>query len=60
MIAVGTEGGGALAEWAEDVLYLPRCGRLAHLILEVVPLQFLAYHMAEFDGTHVDQYRNLA
>jgi glucosamine--fructose-6-phosphate aminotransferase (isomerizing) len=60
MIAVGTEGDGVLAGKAEDVLYLPPCGRYTLPILEVVPLQLLAYHMAVIKGTDVDQPRNLA
>jgi glutamine---fructose-6-phosphate transaminase (isomerizing) len=60
VIAVGTEGDGALAEKAEDILFLPPCGGYARPILEVVPLQLLAYHMAVLKGTDVDQPRNLA
>ncbi len=60
VIAVGTEGDASLADKAEDVLYLPPCGRYARPILEVVPLQLLAYHMAVLKGTDVDQPRNLA
>jgi glucosamine--fructose-6-phosphate aminotransferase (isomerizing) len=60
VIAVGTEGDLHLAEKAEDVLYLPHCGRYARPMLEVVPLQLLAYHMAVLKGTDVDQPRNLA
>ncbi|HAM34096.1 MAG TPA: glutamine--fructose-6-phosphate transaminase (isomerizing) [Deltaproteobacteria bacterium] len=60
VIAVGTEGDGVLAGKAEDVLYLPPCGRYTLPFLEVVPLQFLAYHMAVIKGTDVDQPRNLA
>jgi glucosamine--fructose-6-phosphate aminotransferase (isomerizing) len=60
VIAVATEGDDALAGKAEDVLFLPACGRYALPILEVVPLQLLAYHMAVLKGTDVDQPRNLA
>jgi glucosamine--fructose-6-phosphate aminotransferase (isomerizing) len=60
VIAVGTKGDGALAEKAEDILFLPPCGSYARPILEVVPLQLLAYHMAVLKGTDVDQPRNLA
>ena len=60
MIAVGTEGDDVLKGKTEDVLYLPSCGRYARPILEVVPLQLLAYHMAVLKGTDVDQPRNLA
>jgi glucosamine--fructose-6-phosphate aminotransferase (isomerizing) len=37
----------------------PACALLAPLIA-VVPLQLLAYHMADLRGTDVDQPRNLA
>ena len=60
IIAVGTEGDADLFDKAEDVLFLPPCGELARPILEVVPLQLLAYHMAVLKGTDVDQPRNLA
>ncbi len=60
VIGVGTEGDVELAEKSEDVLFLPSCGRFARPILEVVPLQLLAYHMALLKGTDVDQPRNLA
>ncbi|MGA7106066.1 MAG: glutamine--fructose-6-phosphate transaminase (isomerizing) [Candidatus Deferrimicrobiaceae bacterium] len=60
ILAVGTEGDRELAEKAEDVFSLPPCGGLALPILEVVPLQLLAYHMAVLKGTDVDQPRNLA
>jgi len=60
IIAVGTEGDTELAGKAEDVFLLSPCGELARPILEVVPLQLLAYHMAVLKGTDVDQPRNLA
>ena len=60
VIAVGTEGDSGLSQKAEDIFFLPPCGHLARPILEVVPLQLLAYHMAVLKGTDVDQPRNLA
>ena len=60
VIGVGTEGDAELAEKSEDALFLPPCGRFVRPILEVVPLQLLAYHMAVLKGTDVDQPRNLA
>jgi glucosamine--fructose-6-phosphate aminotransferase (isomerizing) len=60
VVAVGTEGDEELSAKAEDVLLLPPCGELARPILEVVPLQLLAYHVAVLKGTDVDQPRNLA
>jgi glucosamine--fructose-6-phosphate aminotransferase (isomerizing) len=60
VIAVGTEGDLVLKEKAEEVFAIPECGQLARPIVEVVPLQLLAYHMAVLKGTDVDQPRNLA
>jgi glucosamine--fructose-6-phosphate aminotransferase (isomerizing) len=60
VIAIGTEVDLAQAEKAEEVFYLPECGMFARPIVEVVPLQLLAYHMAMLKGTDVDQPRNLA
>jgi glucosamine--fructose-6-phosphate aminotransferase (isomerizing) len=60
VIAVVTEGDITLPEKAEDHFILPACGKYARPILEVVPLQLLAYHMAVLKGTDVDQPRNLA
>ena len=60
IIAVGTEGDAEVARSAESTFFLPPCGELARPILEVVPLQLLAYHMAVLKGTDVDQPRNLA
>jgi len=60
VIAVGTEGDDILKGKSEDVILLPSCGRYARPILEAVPLQLLAYHMAVLKGTDIDQPRNLA
>ena len=60
VIAVGTEGDETLKEKAEEVLLLPACGRYARPIMEVIPLQLLAYYAAVMKGTDVDQPRNLA
>jgi glucosamine--fructose-6-phosphate aminotransferase (isomerizing) len=60
MIAVGTEGDTDLREKADEIFPLPPCAELVRPILEVIPLQLLAYHMAVLKGTDVDQPRNLA
>ncbi len=43
-----------------DIIYVPDTHRLLQPIIEVVPLQMLAYHIAVLRGTDVDQPRNLA
>ena len=45
---------------ADDVVRLPSCSALLGPIVAAVPLQLLAYHVADLRGNDVDQPRNLA
>ena len=60
VLAVLTQGDGALAGIADDALYIPEAP--AHLtpILATAPLQLFAYHIALRRGCDVDKPRNLA
>ena len=60
VIAIATEGDNEIHESADHVLYVPEAPELMLPILEVVPLQLLAYHIAVRRGCDVDQPRNLA
>jgi len=60
VIAIATEGDQEIHESADHVLYVPKAPELLLPILEVVPLQLLAYHIAVRRGCDVDQPRNLA
>jgi glucosamine--fructose-6-phosphate aminotransferase (isomerizing) len=60
VIAIATEGDMAVAKLADHVIELPASSDLLLPILEVVPLQLLAYHIAVRRGCDVDQPRNLA
>jgi len=60
VIAVATEGDDDIREAADHVLYVPPAPELLAPILEIVPLQLLAYHIAVRRGCDVDQPRNLA
>ena len=44
----------------EDILEIPECPEAFSPLLTTIPLQLLAYYMAEFLGKDVDQPRNLA
>jgi glucosamine--fructose-6-phosphate aminotransferase (isomerizing) len=44
----------------EHVIYIPSAVELLSPIIEVVPLQLLAYYIAVRRGCDVDQPRNLA
>ena len=44
----------------EDLVTMPKCPEALSPLLTTIPLQLLAYYMAEFLGKDVDQPRNLA
>jgi len=60
VIALVTEGDMEATESADFVIPLPPTVELLSPILEIVPLQLLAYHIAVRRGCDVDQPRNLA
>ncbi len=60
LIIVAAEGDTKIANIADDVIQVPAADYLLDPILTVVPLQLLAYHVADLNGTDVDQPRNLA
>jgi glucosamine--fructose-6-phosphate aminotransferase (isomerizing) len=60
VIAIAIEGDEQIAQLVEHVLYIPQAPELLLPVLEVVPLQLLAYHIAVRRGCDVDQPRNLA
>ena len=60
VIAIATEGDEEIKESADHVIYIPPAPEVLAPILEIVPLQLLAYHIAVRRGCDVDQPRNLA
>ena len=60
VLAVATEGDEAARKTADYVIEIPASNELLAPILEIVPLQLLAYHIAVRRGCDVDQPRNLA
>jgi glutamine---fructose-6-phosphate transaminase (isomerizing) len=60
VIAVVSEGDREVSKIADHVITIPVTHELLLPILEVVPLQLLAYHIAVRRGCDVDQPRNLA
>jgi glucosamine--fructose-6-phosphate aminotransferase (isomerizing) len=60
VIALATEGDEEIMESADHVLHVPAAPEELSPILEIVPLQLLAYHIAVRRGCDVDQPRNLA
>jgi len=60
VIALATEGDEEIKESVDHVIYVPPAPEELSPILEIVPLQLLAYHIAVRRGCDVDQPRNLA
>ena len=60
IISVGTGDDAALKSVSDYYLSLPTADWTVNPLLEVIPLQLLAYHVADVMGHDVDQPRNLA
>jgi glutamine---fructose-6-phosphate transaminase (isomerizing) len=60
IVALVTQGDEEVSGMADHVIALPATHELLSAILEVVPLQLLAYHTGVLRGCDVDQPRNLA
>lgn len=60
VIAAATEGDNQIRKRSDHIFYLPRTHEDLSPILNVIPLQLLAYHIAVLRGCDVDQPRNLA
>jgi glutamine---fructose-6-phosphate transaminase (isomerizing) len=60
VIAIATDGDDEITGKADEVIRIPAVEELLSPVLAVVPLQLLAYHIADRRGNDVDQPRNLA
>jgi glucosamine--fructose-6-phosphate aminotransferase (isomerizing) len=58
--AVVSEGDTQAASLADVALTVPLAPPLLAPLVSIIPMQFLAYHVADLKGTDVDQPRNLA
>ncbi len=60
VIAIANEGDAEIAHLVEHTIFVPTAPELLMPLIEVVPLQLLAYSIAVRRGCDVDQPRNLA
>jgi len=60
IIAIATEGDNRIPKKAKHTIFIPKTLYTLSSILAVVPLQLLAYHIADKLGRDVDRPRNLA
>ncbi len=60
IIALASQGDEEISSKVEDVIYVPSIISALTPVLLTIPLQLLAYYIADFKGHDVDQPRNLA
>ncbi len=60
LILIATEGDSKAKELTDDVVYVPDTMELLEPLINTLPLQLFAYHMAVLLGRDVDRPRNLA
>lgn len=60
VIAIVTEGDKNIAEMADDIIEVPEADEIVAPLINVIPLQLLAYHIGVLKGYDVDKPRNLA
>lgn len=60
VIALASRSDRDISKKADEVIFIPETHPSLAPILLTLPLQLLAYHMADLKGTDVDQPRNLA
>jgi glucosamine--fructose-6-phosphate aminotransferase (isomerizing) len=60
IVSVGNQDDTELRESSDHFIGIPTTNELLLSILEVIPLQLLAYHVAVRRGCDIDQPRNLA
>lgn len=60
LILIASEGDEEIKRLADDLIYVPQTLETLEPLLNVIPLQLFAYHMAVLRGKDVDRPRNLA
>jgi glutamine---fructose-6-phosphate transaminase (isomerizing) len=60
VVVVATEGDQRVQSLADHVFWVPDAPWMLSPVINVIPLQMLAYHIASLRGLDVDQPRNLA
>jgi len=60
LVSLGLSDDAELQENSDQYIPIPRTNEFLFPILEIIPLQLLAYHIADRRGCDVDQPRNLA
>ena len=59
VICIASEGDERIGRHASEVIFVPQSSELLQPLIEVIPLQLLAYHVAVLCGREIDQSRDL-
>ena len=60
VLAVTYKGNHEILAQADDVIFVPKIDNLFSAVVEIVPMQMLAYHVAKENGCDIDKPKNLA
>jgi len=60
IISIATKGDRTIKKFSDDVIFVPATDEMLSPVINVVPLQLLAYYIALLRGCDIDQPRNLA
>ncbi|MEK6950782.1 MAG: glutamine--fructose-6-phosphate transaminase (isomerizing) [Nanoarchaeota archaeon] len=60
VIVLATEGDERIKKVSDDIIYIPKIEEIFYPLLTIIPLQLLAYHVADVKECDVDKPRNLA
>ena len=60
VLALAVKENHAILVQADDVIYIPDLDPLFQAVVEIVPLQLLAYYVAKENGCDIDKPKNLA
>ncbi|MBN2101897.1 MAG: glutamine--fructose-6-phosphate transaminase (isomerizing) [Candidatus Aenigmarchaeota archaeon] len=60
IITIATEGDEEIKKISDHVIYVPKCREELMPIINTIPLQLLAYHIADLKGLDPDKPKNLA
>ena len=60
VLAVTYKGNHEILAQADDVIFIPKIDNLFSAVVEIVPMQMLAYHVAKENGCDIDKPKNLA
>lgn len=60
VLALAFKGNQKILSLADDVIYVPKTETLFSAVVEIIPLQLLAYYVAKENGCDIDKPKNLA